>query len=128
MMKFSSEQKQYLADGVALFNDEKFWECHELLEDIWMESNDDSKYIFWALIQVSAAMVHYREENFKGCSSLFKKCLDKIRMCEASGVEEPDLIKLTNWGEFKALAFACENAKELSDFTSLYKFKFREVK
>ena len=45
----------------------KYWECHEELEHHWLEdAGDNARLIYWAVIQVAAAMYHFRDDNLKG--------------------------------------------------------------
>jgi predicted metal-dependent hydrolase len=44
-----------LRDGIRLFNDRKFFECHEVLEGYYQESELDAKPFLEGLIQLAAA-------------------------------------------------------------------------
>ncbi len=41
-----------------LFNAERYWEAHEVLEGIWKESNGDEKEVIQGIILLAAAFVH----------------------------------------------------------------------
>ncbi|RWZ60217.1 DUF309 domain-containing protein [Halobacillus fulvus] len=61
-----------------------YFECHEVLEDYWKQSdpkNRDSVWVF--LIQLSVGLYHYRRKNFKGADKLFKRCTSRIQMCRS---------------------------------------------
>lgn len=44
-----------LREGIRLFNDRKFFESHEILEDFYQETEDAHKPFLEALIQLAAA-------------------------------------------------------------------------
>jgi hypothetical protein len=44
-----------LRDGIRLFNDRKFFECHEVLEGYYQDSELDAKPFLEGLIQLAAA-------------------------------------------------------------------------
>jgi hypothetical protein len=44
-----------LREGIGLFNDRRFFECHEVLEGFYMESDDANKPFLEGLIQLAAA-------------------------------------------------------------------------
>ena len=71
-----------------MFNEQKYWECHEELEHHWLEdSGDNARLIYWAVIQVAAAMYHYRDKNLIGVQGLLKKARDKLVRAEKNKVE-----------------------------------------
>lgn len=65
--QFSPSHLEKMKEGLTLFNEQKYWECHEALEDVWMEDrNDNARNVYWAVIQVAAACIHYRDSNLIG--------------------------------------------------------------
>ena len=44
-----------LRDGIRLFNDQKFFECHEVIEGYYQDSELDTKPFLEGLIQLAAA-------------------------------------------------------------------------
>lgn len=52
---FGQFTKEHLCDvrkGVVLFNQQKYWECHEELEHHWLESRgDNARLVYWAVIK-----------------------------------------------------------------------------
>ena len=47
-----------IAEAVSLFNAERFWEAHEVLESQWRVAQGDEKLLLQGLILVCAAFVH----------------------------------------------------------------------
>ena len=50
-----------LRDGIRLFNDRQFFECHEILEPFYQETDDENKAFLEGLIQLAAAFRLYCE-------------------------------------------------------------------
>jgi uncharacterized protein len=67
-----------------LFNNEKFWKCHEVLEFVWKQAEGDEKKLLNGVILVAAALVHFQKGENKICMSILKRADDKIK----SGKEE----------------------------------------
>lgn len=43
-------------DGLALFNQGKFWECHEALEPAWLASDGEEREVLHGVILLAAAL------------------------------------------------------------------------
>ncbi len=55
-----------------LYQEEKFFEAHEVLEDLWHRTHDKDRKFYQGLIQLAAALVHFQRENLAGTQKLFK--------------------------------------------------------
>lgn len=122
---FGKENLDIIKIGVFLYNDEKFWECHEELEHHWLEARGDNiRYIYWAIIQAAACLYHVRQENLVGAQGLHKKTLNKLIKCEDLFVESKLLEESINWIKFKQVVRNVRNNPGLLDFKELYGFKF----
>ena len=44
-----------------LFNDERYWECHEVLEGLWRTKQGEEKRLLQGIILVCAAFVHHQK-------------------------------------------------------------------
>jgi hypothetical protein len=51
----SPQEQERLAEGVVLFNARKFWEAHEVWEEIWQSHPEDGRFFIQGLIQLAAA-------------------------------------------------------------------------
>jgi len=67
-----------LKEGIALFNEERFWESHEILEQLWRESTGGEREILQGLILTAAAFVHYQKNEPDVCLSVLKRARSKI--------------------------------------------------
>jgi uncharacterized protein len=122
---FNEEHLREIRPGVELFNDKMYWECHEVLEDPWMEHRGEPvQMVFWAVIQVAISLVHVRNENLAGSKGMLDKAKNKFAQCEKNGCESPLLDKFLGWSRFKKLVFSIGENPGLEDFEKLYAFKF----
>ncbi len=64
--------------GVSYFNDERFWEAHEVLEGVWKKSFEGEKELVQGIILVAAALVHFQKAEDTICLSVLGRALDKL--------------------------------------------------
>ena len=72
------EKEQAISDGISYFNDERFWECHEILEGVWKNCTGDEKLLVQGLILVAAGLVHYQKDEDEICISIFNRAMTKL--------------------------------------------------
>lgn len=72
---------QFAEDGVdaryagyfALFNQQKFYEAHDVLEDLWLPDRKGANGDFYkGLIQLAGAFVHLQKNRLRPSAALFK--------------------------------------------------------
>ena len=73
--------RQFSGDGVdpryagyfALFNQQKFYEAHDVLEDLWLADRRGAGGDFYkGLIQLAGAFVHLQKNRLKPSAALFE--------------------------------------------------------
>ncbi len=64
--------------GTALFNAGKFFEAHEVWEELWLAAPEPEKTFLQGLIQVAAAFHHHGRGNSRGTQSLLTAGLAKL--------------------------------------------------
>ncbi len=128
--QFTPEHLAKIQEGIELFNEQKYWECHESLEDLWMEDkNDSARYIYWAIIQVAAACIHYRDSKIIGAQGMINKAREKFRRSRELHVLTPLVLKYLDWEELeKLVAQIKEKDAKLEDFEELYNFRFKNYR
>jgi hypothetical protein len=67
-----------LREGVDLFNQERFWEAHEVLEEIWHPAKGDDRDIIQGLILTAAALVHFQKNEKVVCISILGRAREKL--------------------------------------------------
>lgn len=81
-----------LREGIGLFNEERFWESHEVLELIWRESRGAEREALQSLILAAAAFVHYQKGEPDVCLSVLKRA--RAKAGDQAGVHPLDLDRL----------------------------------
>ena len=61
-----------------LFNEEKYWITHEVLEGAWKKAYGDEKDLLNGLILVAAALVHYQKNEKDIALSIMRRALKKL--------------------------------------------------
>jgi predicted metal-dependent hydrolase len=64
--------------GLAHFNSRKFFEAHEIWEEIWLVESEPEKTFLQGLIQLAAAYHHYGRGNPGGAESLLASGIVKL--------------------------------------------------
>jgi predicted metal-dependent hydrolase len=126
---FSSEHLEKMKEGVQLFNEQKYWECHEALEDVWMEDRQDPvRNVYWAVIQVAAACIHYRDSNLVGARGMISKAKEKFRRCRDQHLLSDLAFTKLNWEKFEKIVMKIPDGDviQLKDFEEIYQFRFPE--
>ena len=82
------DKEEALAEGVRLFNEERFWECHEVLEQAWHVSNGVERDAIQSIILTAAAFVHYQKGEEEICLSILKRA--RVKMALAKTYETID--------------------------------------
>jgi hypothetical protein len=71
-----------LSEGVRLFNEERFWECHEILEQAWHVSKGAEREAIQSMILTAAAFVHYQKGENEICLSILKRAKAKMELAK----------------------------------------------
>ena len=64
--------------GIELFNRREFFECHEVLEEIWTPSTGPERLFLQALIHFAVGFYHHQRGNQAGAERQLRKGLKKI--------------------------------------------------
>ena len=64
--------------GIELFNAGEFYECHEVLEDVWRLSRGAERFFLQALIHFAVGFYHHRQGNPVGAELQLRKGLRKL--------------------------------------------------
>jgi 8-oxo-dGTP diphosphatase len=67
---------EYL-EGIRLFNSGQYFECHEMLEDLWHPAEGEQRLHYQGLIQAAIAVEHFRKDNWTGAMGLYEKACEK---------------------------------------------------
>ncbi len=107
----TDEFPEQYREGLRLFNEEDFFECHDVLEELWSETLGSDRKFLQGLIQASIALFHFGNENFGGAKKLY---LSATKNLEPFGQEFMGILL----GEFLKDFQSC--FQELLDNTETY--------
>jgi predicted metal-dependent hydrolase len=74
----TDELPEQYREGLRLFNDEEFFECHDVLEELWSETVGAERKFLQGLIQASIALFHFGNENFGGAKKLYLSAIKNL--------------------------------------------------
>jgi predicted metal-dependent hydrolase len=66
------------AKGVALFNAGRFFDCHEVWEEVWKRTNGAEKLFYQGMIQAAVAILHAERGNPRGARATWDKARAKL--------------------------------------------------
>ena len=71
--------KSLIIYAFTLFNQERYWEYHELLEKIWRKYNGKIKEFIQCLIHVGVSQVKFQLEQPKTANTVYLRTMEKMR-------------------------------------------------
>ena len=86
---------ELLRRGIELFNREEFFECHEVLEELWTPQRGPKRLFLQAVIHMSVACYHSQRGNARGAQGQFTKGLRKLEgyLPQCEGIDTESLYK-----------------------------------
>ncbi len=76
----TAEEQQKFTKGIALFNAERFWEAHEVWEEIWQNHPEDGRVFIQALIQLAAGYHQLRRKIYRGFVTHLSRAQEKLNL------------------------------------------------
>ena len=65
-IQLQGDAPPHLFDAVRLFNEGQYWECHEVLEEVWLDTPYPQRFFWSALIKLAVGMHHAARRNPHG--------------------------------------------------------------
>lgn len=104
--------RQYL-EGIEHFNARRYFDAHEVWEEIWLNASDPTKLFYQLLIQAAVGLHHYERGNMRGAIGMFQNVVGKLQRLPATYMSI-DLIEFAR--QFKVFfAELVENENEATD-------------
>jgi uncharacterized protein len=66
------------AQGIELFNHQAFFECHEVLEDLWRPTRGPRRLFLQGVIHLAVGFYHHQQANPAGAERQLRKGLKKL--------------------------------------------------
>lgn len=68
------------AEGLSFFDEERFWEAHEALEQLWRTAEGEERDVIQSLILTCAAFVHYQKGETDIGLSILRRARAKMQL------------------------------------------------
>ncbi|MBI4014414.1 MAG: DUF309 domain-containing protein [Candidatus Aenigmarchaeota archaeon] len=92
-----------LKEGIALFNQRRFFECHEFLENVWAIQPGKIKTLYQAIIQTAGALYHREKGNDYGFKLLLGKAKENLKKCGGMPVNTGELLDALENGKYNSM-------------------------
>jgi predicted metal-dependent hydrolase len=67
-----------LSEGISLFNSRRYFEAHEIWEDLWRKSDGPPRLFYQGLIHAAVGLHHFSCGNRQGARAQLAKSLEKL--------------------------------------------------
>ncbi len=83
-----------LLKGIELFNQREYFECHEVIEEIWMEEQSPVRIMYQGILQIGVACYHIQNKNWRGAMKVLDRGVAKIQRFtpECMGINLKELL------------------------------------
>jgi len=76
--QLTSDERALLRRATEEFNRGAYFECHDLLEDLWTGLRGPARDFFQGLIQIAVGLYHLDNGNAAGAGSMFTRALRRL--------------------------------------------------
>lgn len=66
------------AQGIAEFNQQQFYACHDTLEAIWVDAEEADKRFYQGILQVAVGCYHLSNDNLRGAIILLGEAVRRL--------------------------------------------------
>ena len=77
-MRPSKDARDLWIEGIELFNAGRFFDCHEVWEELWKRARGAEKLFHQGMIQAAVAILHAERGNPRGARSTWQKARAKL--------------------------------------------------
>jgi predicted metal-dependent hydrolase len=68
--------------GIEEFNRGEFYECHEYLEEAWMQEPRNVRFLYQGILQVGVGFYHQKNGNWRGATGLLRNGTARLKEFE----------------------------------------------
>ena len=81
--------------GIEEFNRGEFYECHEYLEEAWMQEPRRVRFLYQGILQVGVGFYHLQNGNWRGATGLLRNGTVRLKEFEPEtlGVNVTKLVR-----------------------------------
>jgi uncharacterized protein len=93
-------KSEVVQSWIKLFNEQRFWECHEVMEIVWRkESAPAEKSLQQGMILAASALVHAQKNESGVCLGMLPRTLERLNRWEKRDYYGLDVELLRNYLE-----------------------------
>ncbi len=67
-----------LLEGLRLFNQGQYYQCHELIEDAWVAEKAPVRVLYQGILQIGVACYHVQNKNWRGAIKVLERGVPKV--------------------------------------------------
>lgn len=84
--------------GIEEFNRGEFYECHEYLEEAWMQEPRRVRFLYQGILQVGVGFHHLNNGNWRGATGLLRGGTTRLEEFEpvTLGIDVAKLVRESN--------------------------------
>ena len=75
----SDQYPELYREGIRLFNERDFFECHDVLEELWTGTHTEERRFLQGLIQAAVGLYHFGNGNLGGARKMYRAAVDKLK-------------------------------------------------
>ncbi len=81
--------------GIEEFNRGEFFECHEYLEEAWMQESRRVRFLYQGILQVGVGFYHLKNGNWRGATGLLRNGTIRLKEFEPEtlGIDVARLVR-----------------------------------
>jgi len=81
--------------GIGEFNRGEFYECHEYLEEAWVQEPGRVRFLYQGILQVGVGFYHLQNGNWRGATGLLRNGAVRLKEFEPEtlGVDVTRLVR-----------------------------------
>ncbi|RME70723.1 MAG: DUF309 domain-containing protein [Chloroflexi bacterium] len=64
-------------EGLRLFNQGRYFECHEVLEEAWVAEPSPVRLLYQGILQIGVACLHIQRKNWRGAMKVLERGVPK---------------------------------------------------
>lgn len=77
-----AELPELVLKGMEEFNKGEFYECHEYLEEAWMQEPGRVRFLYQGILQVGVGFYHLKNGNWRGATGLLRNGTARLKEFE----------------------------------------------
>ena len=77
-----AEVPELVLKGMEEFNKGEFYECHEYLEEAWMQEPGRVRFLYQGILQVGVGFYHLKNGNWRGATGLLRNGTARLKEFE----------------------------------------------